>query len=98
MLFQIICNGGDASATSSYLLIVFVADVAEKNDIQIQYKQTTNGGNDAGAIQTSLSGVKTCVLSVPCRYIHSPVSMAKLCDIDSVYELMKRTLADINMF
>lgn len=88
----------DRGSYSDKKLNRFVADVAEKNDIQIQYKQTTNGGNDAGAIQTSLSGVKTCALSVPCRYIHSPVSMAKLCDIDSVYELMKRTLADINMF
>ena len=41
------------------------------NNIKIQYKQTTLGGNDAGAIQLSEAGVKTAVISVPCRYIHS---------------------------
>lgn len=88
----------DRGSYSDKKLNRFVADVAEKNNIQIQYKQTINGGNDAGAIQTSLSGVKTCVLSVPCRYIHSPVSMAKLSDIDCVYDLIKCTLTDINKF
>lgn len=88
----------DRGSYSDKKLNKFVEDIAEKNNIQIQYKQTINGGNDAGAIQTSLSGVKTCVLSVPCRYIHSPVSMAKLCDIDSEYELIKSTLTDINGF
>ncbi len=57
------------------------------NRIPVQYKRTTMGGNDAGAIHKSCGGVRTAALSVPCRYIHSPVSVASKSDIDAMLEL-----------
>ena len=62
------------------------------NNIKIQYKQTTLGGNDAGAIQLSEAGVKTAVISVPCRYIHSPSSVASLEDISACREVLHNFL------
>ena len=63
-----------------------------------QLKKTINGGNDAGAIQTSANAVRTCAVSLPCRYIHSPVSTVKKSDIEDMYNLMKCVLEDINDF
>ena len=60
---------------------------AQKENIPYQIKRAVAGGNDAGAIQASRSGVKTIALSVPCRYIHTAESMANENDINSVYKL-----------
>lgn len=49
--------------------------------VPVQYKRTTMGGNDAGAIQLSLSGVRTAAVSVPCRYLHSPVGVVSRRDV-----------------
>ena len=51
-----------------------------------QVKSAVAGGNNSSAIHKSHSGVRTLALSVPCRYIHSQCSVAKISDIQSVYE------------
>lgn len=53
-------------------------ELAIKKNIKIQTKTVVAGGNDAGAIHKSRSGVKVLTVSVPCRYLHSPS-----CVIDS---------------
>ena len=40
-------------------------------------------GTDADAIHVSRSGVPTGLVSVPCRYMHSPVELVSLQDIDA---------------
>lgn len=65
-------------------------------DIKIQYKKTINGGNDAGAIHQTGAGVLTASLSVPCRYLHSPVGVASQKDIESTEKLAKTFLLRID--
>lgn len=64
--------------------------------VKIQYKKTTLGGNDAGAIHQTGSGIKTASLSIPCRYLHSPVGIASKSDIGAMEELAKRFLKRVN--
>ncbi len=45
-------------------------------------------GTDADAIHLSRAGVPTGLISVPCRYMHSPVEMASLADIDAAARLI----------
>ena len=47
------------------------------------------GGNDAGAIHISGTGVRTIAVSVPCRYLHSPSSVIETADLESSYTLVK---------
>ncbi len=47
------------------------------------------GGNDARAIQTAVGGCKTCAVSVPCRYLHSPVSVVAKADVAAVEQTAK---------
>ncbi len=68
--------------------------IAEKRGIAYQIKRGITGGNDAGAYQSAKAGKRTCVLSVPCRYIHGPSSVAALKDIDAQFELAKAFLQD----
>lgn len=64
--------------------------------INVQYKKTTAGGNDAGAIHQTGTGVLTASLSVPCRYLHSPVGIASKDDILATEKLAKRFLERID--
>lgn len=61
--------------------------LAEKEHIRYQVKRGCTGGNDAGAFQRQAAGKKTCVLSVPCRYIHGPSSVMKLSDMEDQFLL-----------
>lgn len=58
-------------------------EIAEATGNKIQYKKAVAGGNDAGAIQKSCSGVRTIALSVPCRYLHSQLSLISIDDYNS---------------
>ena len=57
--------------------------------IPYQIKKPMYGKTDAGKIQVTREGVKSSVVSVPCRYIHSPTSLLKLDDIHYTIELLK---------
>ncbi|HZD54894.1 MAG TPA: M20/M25/M40 family metallo-hydrolase, partial [Candidatus Aquicultoraceae bacterium] len=65
-----------------------VAGVAEREGIPYQFKLPPSGGTDAGAIHQSRAGVLTGVVSVPCRYIHSPFSTCRLSDFDHTWRLL----------
>ncbi len=45
-------------------------------------------GTDADAIHLSRAGVPTGLVSVPCRYMHSPVEMVSLGDIEAAAKLI----------
>ncbi len=68
--------------------------LAKANNIPCQTKTVVAGGNDASAIHKSAGGVKTIAVSLPCRYIHSPSSVCKASDIDSVEKLVALLLED----
>lgn len=78
----------DGGAYSDIELTQEIMNVAKKNNIKCQYKQTTLGGNDASAVQLSNNGVKVAAISVPCRYIHSQSNVAKLSDIKSIEDIL----------
>ena len=65
-----------------------IMKVAEKNSILFQRRRAIAGGNDAGAIHMSNDGAKIATVSVPCRYIHSSVSVASIEDIENTKKLM----------
>ena len=64
-------------------------ELAEKNNIAVQYKRAVAGGNDSGAIHQSRGGVRTLAVSLPSRYIHAPSTAANLDDCESVLKLAK---------
>lgn len=57
-----------------------------------QRKLPPYGGTDAGAIHVSRAGVPTAVVSVPTRYIHSPVSLLDLRDLAATRDLVRAWL------
>ena len=55
------------------------------------------GGTDAGAIHLTKSGVPSGVVSVPCRYIHGPVSILDLRDLENTIKLVKYFIEKISL-
>ncbi len=68
---------------------------AENVGAKWQTKTMVVGGNDAGVIQSSRSGVKTIAISLPCRYLHAPVSLATCYDLEAVLNTVKETSKNI---
>ncbi len=61
--------------------------VAEREGIPYQLKQAVAGGNEAGRIQKMGTGCHVLAISLPCRYIHSPVSVASEKDMLAMKKL-----------
>ena len=55
-----------------------------------QYKNVPKGGNDAGAIK--LNNIKVAAVSIPARYIHSPVSVSSEKDVENCILLLENFL------
>ena len=55
--------------------------------IAYQTKLPGGGGTDAAAYQPAGAGALVGVISVPCRYIHAPLSMLRPSDLDSSIKL-----------
>lgn len=78
----------DNSVIVPQKMVRALESVAEREGIPYQYKTPTYGSTDAGAIHLSRGGVLTGVLSVPCRYIHSPFSTCRISDFDATWRLL----------
>ena len=64
-------------------------DAAEQNDIAFTVESSGNStGTDADAVQVARSGIPTALVGVPMRYMHSPVELVSLHDIDAAARLI----------
>ncbi|MFQ5816263.1 MAG: M42 family metallopeptidase, partial [Candidatus Hydrothermarchaeaceae archaeon] len=61
---------------------------AEKNKIPYQLEVSEGGTTDATAIHLTKEGVPSGVVSIPTRYLHSPVEVANLKDIRNAIKLI----------
>jgi endoglucanase len=61
---------------------------AKNNAIPTQRDILRTGGTDAGAIHTTRMGVRTGGISVPCRYLHTPVETVNLEDARACIKLV----------
>ena len=83
----------DASVICHPRLKEILTKIAEKSEIPYQYEVLTAGGTDAGAIHLTKEGIPAGVISVPCRYVHTPGEMVDLDDLDYAVKLLKAFLA-----
>jgi endoglucanase len=75
--------------TSVYLqeYIDEIVKTDEENGIPYQFRRTGMGGTDAGSYHTARAGLPCIGIAVPCRYIHSPVSVMDKRDFDNLVKL-----------
>jgi len=85
----------DRSVIADRRLVRLLIETAEAEGIPYQLKQPGMGGTDAGAIHLAKTGVPSVPVSVPSRYIHSPVCMLSKEDLENTVRLMAATLRRI---
>lgn len=78
----------DASLISSPELVCALESAAK--DIPFQREILTFGGTDAGAMQKSKAGALCSGISIPTRYIHSPVEMVNINDVKGAINILKK--------
>ncbi len=70
-------------------------EIGRENGMACQPKTASAGSNDAGVIHVTKAGAQTITLAVPCRYIHGPVAMACVSDIENTIRLTAQLMAEI---
>ncbi len=66
----------------------WMAGTAQHLGIPYQFEVLEVGTTDAMAIQTSRAGVAAGVLSIPCRYVHTPSEMVDFNDVQNAVKLV----------
>ena len=67
----------------------------DENDIPYQLEVSDGGTTDGTAIHLTREGIPTGVLSVPTRYIHTPVSVCSMDDIESTIQLITEAINNL---
>ena len=65
-----------------------IIHIAEAHNIPYQYRRTGMGGTDAFNYHMANAGTPCIGISVPCRYIHSPVSVMDKNDYENLVKLI----------
>ena len=82
----------DGSTFSDPRLVRYLAATAEAEGIPFQFRQPGGGGTDAGSIHKSRRGVPSITVSVPHRYSHTAISIARIGDWKNTQALVRAAL------
>ena len=80
----------DARTITPENLFNELKQICDTHNIRRQVRVAPRGGNDAGAVHLSKTGVPTCGLSVPTRNIHSNVEIVSKLDLENTFRLAYR--------
>lgn len=85
----------DRATLSDPRLVSYLIATAEAAGIPYQIRQPGGGGTDAGAIHRERQGIPSVSVSVPARYLHTPLSLARLSDWQNALALLQTALAQL---
>ncbi|NPV62439.1 MAG: M42 family metallopeptidase [Methanotrichaceae archaeon] len=88
----VVADGSGRGLIASPVVLSWLTETAKKFDIPVQLEASDGGTTDATSIHLTKAGIPTGVISVATRYIHSPVEVLSLKDIDQAAELIARAL------
>ena len=69
-------------------MVAKLEELAQEEEIPCPEGHPALGGTDAGAIHQSRAGVYTGGISIPTRYVHTPLEMADAGDIEACAALV----------
>jgi len=77
-------------------LFELLAKTAEDEGIPVQFTGIPRAtGTDANVMQISRGGVATALVKIPLRYMHTPVEVLDICDLENAVSLIVAVLARI---
>jgi endoglucanase len=70
-------------------VVARIEQVAKAKKIPLQHEaSSTSSGTDTGAVYWTRGGIASALISLPCRYMHSPVEMVSLTDLEKIPVLL----------
>jgi len=87
-----IVNAAGRGLISDPKLIAWLRKAGDKEKIPYQLEVSDGGNTDASAINLVRAGIPSVPLSVPTRYIHSPVEVLDMKDLESTMQLIVAAL------
>jgi endoglucanase len=89
-----IVRGGTVPEILYQLLI----KAAKKNDIPVQIEAlASRTGTDADSIAFNREGIPACVVEIPLRYMHTPVEVVSLQDIERAKRLIVAFIEELEV-
>ncbi len=85
----------DGSTLSDPRLVRYLLTLGQRRGIPVQLRQPGGGGTDAGAIHKTRAGIPSVSVSVPGRYAHTAIGIARLEDWQNTLALLHAALSDI---
>jgi endoglucanase len=82
----------DNSTLSDPRLVRWLAETGDFIKIPYQFRQPGGGGTDAGTIHKAQAGIPSVSVSVPHRYSHTAISVARLVDWKNSLSLLQAAL------
>jgi endoglucanase len=79
-------------------VLKWLKGTAAQCNIQYQLSVADGGTTDASIIHLTKTGIPTGVVGVPTRYIHTPVELLSLQDLDRCAELVARALERVDEY
>jgi endoglucanase len=83
----------DSGMLSDPKVVRWMQETAEKEGIPYQLEILDAGSTDARMMQVSRAGMPAGVISIPCRYVHSPSEMVDYQDVLDCVKLLKALLS-----
>ncbi|MBQ3552126.1 MAG: M20/M25/M40 family metallo-hydrolase [Clostridia bacterium] len=84
----------DSSAIIPKFVRNHLERVACENNITVQNEVLAAGGTDAGAVLKTRGGIPACCISIPTRYIHTPVETADMRDCLGAIDFVRALLSE----
>ncbi len=79
------------------VLFKLLHDTAKEEDIPVQLVGLPRAaGNDANVMQLSRGGIATGLVTIPLRYMHTPVETLDLADLENAIRLLTATIRKID--
>lgn len=70
-------------------VVSFLEEVCEKSNIEVQHEATSvRTGTDTDSIFYQQTGIPSALISLPLRYMHSPVEICSMKDVESLISIM----------
>ncbi|WP_018126682.1 M42 family metallopeptidase [Balneola vulgaris] len=70
-------------------VVSFLEDVCEKSSIEVQHEATSvRTGTDTDSIFYQQTGIPSALISLPLRYMHSPVETCNMKDVEALITIM----------
>ncbi|MDK2892215.1 M42 family metallopeptidase [Methanohalophilus sp.] len=93
-----VVDAGGRGLMADQNVVRWLSETAEENEIPYQLDVGDGGTTDATAIHLTKEGIPSSTISVPVRYIHSPVEVISIEDLKACATLIAKAAVNVSKY